>query len=43
MKEINREAEIFTTDSNKWETSLNDYLPGGVASIFLSKCIPLVN
>ena len=34
---------IVTADSNEWETTPSDYLPGGACSIFLSKCSPLVD
>ena len=38
VKTIDRESVIVTVDSNEWEVSNSDYLPGGVCSIFFSEC-----
>ena len=41
VREIDRESVILTADSNEWEVSPSDYLPGGICNIFLSKVSPL--
>ena len=43
IREIDREASIIIADSNEWDTTPSDYLPGGLLNIFLSKSSPLVN
>ena len=42
MKAIDRESAIFTANSVEWDVTPNDYLPGGICSIFFSKCSPLI-
>ena len=42
MKAIDRESAIFTADSAEWDVTPNDYLPGGICSIFFSKSSPLI-
>ena len=37
MKILGREAKIFGNDSNQWDVTRNDYLPGEIISIFLGK------
>ena len=43
MKSIDRENSIFVADSKEWTTTDRDYLPGGIMSIFFSKCSSLIN
>ena len=43
IKEVDWENKIVVADSGEWETTLGDYLPGGVMGIILSKCCPLIN
>jgi len=43
VREIDRESVILTADSNEWEVSPSDYLPGGICNIFLSKVSLLVD
>lgn len=43
MKSIDRENSIFVADSKEWTTTDRDYLPGGIMSVFFSKCSPLIN
>ena len=43
VREIDRESNIVVADSGEWETTPGDYLPGGVMSVTLSKCCPLIN
>ena len=43
MKEVDREHNIVVADSREWETTPGDYLPGGVMSVILSRCCPLIN
>ena len=43
MRAIDRESVIFTADSKEWDVTPTDYLPGGICSVFLSKCSPLID
>ena len=43
VREVDRESNIVVADSGEWETTPGDYLPGGVMSVILSKCCPLIN
>jgi hypothetical protein len=43
MRSIDRENCTFTADSQEWKMTNSDYLPGGVMSVFFSKCSPLID
>ena len=43
MKSIDRESSIFALDSKEFDVTKTDYLPGGVMSVFFSKCSSLIN
>ena len=38
MRGISRGAKMFTADSKEWNVTNNDYLPGGVMSMFFERC-----
>ena len=40
---IDRAPTIITADSNQWETTPKDYLPGGIMNIILSRYHPILN
>ena len=43
MKRLGRETSVYTADSKSWKLTNNNYLPGGVLSIFRGKIWSLIN
>jgi len=42
LRRLGRETKIFRVDSMQWEVIKNEYLPGGILSVFLGKSRSLV-
>ena len=42
MRKIDHEFKIIMSDSKEWNTTPSDYLPGGLMSVFFSKCSSLI-
>lgn len=43
MKRLGRETSVYAADSKSWKLTNNNYLPGGVLSVFQGKIRSLIN
>ena len=42
MKKLGRETKLFISDSEEWNTTKYNYLPGGILTVIRGKVAPLI-